>query len=96
MAKTKAPDGDPGKTAGSASDTDARLEALEAENAALRQAAASVGRPGDKPIEEYPTTVYRKVRPSVRWPNGYETKTVASAEAREAQASEWKDSPDEL
>ena len=70
-----------------------RLSALEAENAALK--ATLAGTPAaDK--AEYPTAVYRKVLKSERWPHGYETKRVDTAEARAALSAAWVDSPADL
>ena len=45
--------------------------------------------------KEYPTAVYRKLKkPTLKWPNGYEVKRVASETERRALGKEWKDSPE--
>ena len=46
--------------------------------------------------QEYPKVVYRKSRTTSKTPNGYEARTVTSAEAQEALGSSWKESPEDL
>jgi len=46
---------------------------------------------------EYPKAKYRKVKTSVKHPNGYEARAVADAELEaRLDPTVWKDSPDEV
>lgn len=40
----------------------------------------------------YPKVKYRKVKPSAKYPNGYETRRVADEKAEAKLSADWKDS----
>ena len=58
-----------------------------------RQAAPAAPAAGTD-FQRFPAVKYRKVKPSVKYPNGYEVKRVADEAEEAALGPEWKDSPE--
>lgn len=82
------------------SGTTAPPAADEALMARIRDLEAQLATRAPEPtvaVEEFPTTVYRKLdKATDRWPSGYEARQVANAEELQRLGKGWVDSPVKL